>query len=147
VAEPQTSTGLARLLSDAVSPSTEVVFFRNERGSDLPVKAAEKQGATVKVLHAYRMISTTPPGMDSYRKQWDENGLDAVVFGSGALVEAWKEIIGDLPGKTIPVAWGQPCGETVRKVLKREPVIMAEPDLEGMVSTLKKIRKSWEVHR
>lgn len=145
VAEPQTSIGLARLLSEVVSPGMEVVFFRNERGSDLPVDAVRKRDAMVKILPAYRMISTTPPGMDSYRKQWDENGLDAVVFGSGALVEAWKDMIGELPGNTIPVAWGQPCGETVRKVLKREPVIMAEPDLEGMVSALKKIRNHGRV--
>ena len=140
IASPQTSAGLAELLSEVVGTGSKVVFFRNERGSSLPMEAVKAKGAEATVLPAYRMIDRTPPGMESYRKQWDENGLDAVVFGSAGMAEAWKRILGGLPGGAVPVAWGKTCGEAVGKTFGTGPLIMEKPETESMIKTLKKIK-------
>jgi len=142
IASPQTSAGLSELLSGKVEAGAKVVFFRNESGSSLSMEAVKAKGADTTVLSAYRMADSTPPGMEFYRKQWDENGLDAVVFGSAGMAEAWKKILGGLPDGAVPIAWGKTCGEAVEKTFGTGPVIMEKPETESMIKTLKKIKNT-----
>ncbi|MCF7936699.1 MAG: uroporphyrinogen-III C-methyltransferase [Synergistales bacterium] len=144
VAEPPTSAGLARLLAEVVAPGERVVFFRNERGAQAPLEAVRQRRAEPRLLPAYRMNQTTPPGLVSYRKQWADNGLHAVVFGSAALVEAWMDILGALPEKTRAVGWGPVCADQIRKTFGVEPLVMEAPTLEGLVDRLAGLKHTKE---
>ena len=70
------------------------------------------------------------------REVREETGLDAVVFGSAALVRAWRDLGLGLPKGTVPVAWGKVCAGAVREVLGQDPLILAEPTLEALAATL-----------
>jgi len=87
------------------------------------------------------MIPSLPPGWESYGDLWDETGLDAIVFGSAALVDAWCRLGLTLQEKTIPVAWGSACARAAERLLGRDVLVMKEPTLEGLVNALIEIRK------
>jgi len=140
-ARPATSEALAALLSERAGSGELVVFFRNEAGSPLPEKAARCAGAHAVNIPAYRMIPSLPPGWESYGDLWDETGLDAVVFGSAALVDAWCRLELTLQEKTVPVAWGSACARAAERLLGRDILVMKEPTLEGLVDALSEIRK------
>ncbi|MCF7936035.1 MAG: uroporphyrinogen-III C-methyltransferase [Synergistales bacterium] len=144
VAEPPTSAGLARLLAESVAPGEEVLFFRNERGASAPLEAVRQRRAEPRLLPAYRMNRTTPPGLASSRQQWTATGLDAVVFGSSALVEAWMDELGPLPGRTGAVGWGPVCADQIEKTFGVDPLTMEEPALEGLIEILTELRKTKE---
>lgn len=137
VATPETSQGLARLLSEIVAEGDRVLFLRNERGSDLAVEAARSRGAVVEEGSAYRMVPVVVPAEELYREHWSESPLDAVVFGSAALAEAWRDRFGPLPEGCRAVAWGTNCGEAVRDLFGLEPSVMETPRLRALVETLK----------
>jgi uroporphyrinogen III methyltransferase/synthase len=139
-AESPDSEGLARTLSRILAPGERVVFARNQRASSIPVEAARTAGAEVRSLSLYRMVPRELPGLDIAREHWSACGLDAVAFGSSALVEAWAERIGPLPEGTVPVAWGSECARTVERVLGRPGVKMSAPDTEGLIAALQEIK-------
>ena len=137
IATPETSEGLAQLLTETISPGERVLFFRNERGSSLPVEAARLRGAAIDELAAYRMVASPLPGEELYREHWSEAPLDAVLFGSAALAEAWRERFGPLPSGCRAVAWGPHCGLAVRELFGLTPLIMERPDGDSLLETLK----------
>lgn len=114
-----------------------MLFFRNERGSSLPVEAARLRGAAIDELAAYRMVASPLPGEELYREHWSEAPLDAVLFGSAALAEAWRERFGPLPSGCRAVAWGPHCGLAVRELFGLTPLIMERPDGDSLLETLK----------
>lgn len=136
VAPVPSSEGMGRLLRRLVRTGDRVVFVRNERGSPLPLQVVRECDGVVDLLEAYRMLPETLPGEDLFREMWSEVPLDAVVFGSAALVEAWQKRFGHWPGSWVPVAWGDVCGQRITEVLHREPRIMPSPDMEGLFSVL-----------
>ena len=133
---------LAAMLKGAVSPGETVVFARNAVGSEAPVAAVREKGASAIVIPTYRMSRRDVPGLEVMREQWEMCGVDAVVFGSSALAEAYASVIGNPPDSAALVAWGDECGASVRRIWGREPEIMPSPDVRGLVSSLKKIRNS-----
>ncbi len=135
-AQPSLSEALASLLSKEVKRGDLAVFFRNEAGSPLPEEAVRQAGGRAVNIPAYRMRPAFPPGMEGYEDLWEETGLDAVVFGSAALVRAWRDLGLSLPKRTVTVAWGKVCAGAVREVLGQDPLILAEPTLEALAATL-----------
>ena len=119
-----------------------MVFFRNEAGSPLPEDAVRTRGATVVNIPAYRMVPGLPPGWESYPSLWEETGLDAVVFGSAALVRAWKTAGLSLPEGTVPVGWGTPCAAAAERLLGRKALVMAEPTLESLAALLAELKNT-----
>jgi len=140
IAESPDSEGLARTLARILTRGERVVFARNQRASSLPVEAARSAGAEVRSLPLYRMTPRELPGLEIAREHWETCGLDAAVFGSSALVEAWAERIGPLPAGTRPVAWGSECARAVEQVLGRKALRMATPDREGLIAALRGLR-------
>lgn len=140
-ARPSTSEALASLLSGRVQPGELVVFFRNEAGSPLPGDAVRARGAEVVNIPAYRMVPCLPPGWESYESLWEETGLDAVIFGSAALVRAWSTTGLSLPEGAVPVGWGTPCAGAAEQVLGRKALVMAEPTLESLAALLAELKK------
>ncbi|MDD4365795.1 MAG: uroporphyrinogen-III C-methyltransferase [Synergistales bacterium] len=139
VASPETSEGLARLLAEELGEGERVLFFRNERGSRLPVEAARSREAVVDELAAYRMITSLLPAEELYREHWSEVPLDAVVFGSAALAESWLDRFGPLPEGCRAVAWGPHCGVAVRELFGVDPLVMERPESRSLVKTLKEV--------
>jgi uroporphyrinogen III methyltransferase/synthase len=131
---------MARLLESVVSPGESVVFSRNERGSEAPVAAARNKGAEALVVPIYRMAKRDVPGLEVMREQWDACGTDAVVFGSSAMVEEYSRVLGLPPANAALIAWGSECGASIRRMLGREPAVMSSPNLDGLISSLIKIR-------
>jgi uroporphyrinogen III methyltransferase/synthase len=131
---------LAGLLEEVVFLGESVVFARNERGSEAPIAAVIKKGASARVIPTYRMTPRDVPGIEVMREQWESCGVDAVVFGSSAMVEAYFAALGNIPETAAIVAWGHECGSSVQRIFGREPEIMPSPDIEGLVLSLKKIR-------
>lgn len=140
VPEEPTSRGLARILQEAVRPGEKVLFARNERASNLPVDAVANAGGEAIVRSTYRMESMELPGEELYREMWNEAPLHAVVFGSGALAEAWFEKFGPLPEGVVPVAWGSFCGGITEKLFGCEPLVMKNPSNEGLVEALRELK-------
>jgi uroporphyrinogen III methyltransferase/synthase len=134
------SRALARLLGEVVSPAETVVFARNERASDLPVAAAREKGARVKIVPTYRMRPRRVPGLEVMREQWEDCGVDAVVFGSSAMAEAYGEVMGTPPENASLIAWGRECGAAIRRLWNREPEIMPSPGADGLIASLIKVR-------
>jgi uroporphyrinogen-III synthase len=130
------SVSLADLLRGCVRSGETVVFARNERGSDVPVKAAEDVGALVMVTPTYRMKSHDVPGLDVMKEQWRTCGVDAVVFGSSAPAEEYARVVGAPPPSAALVAWGRACGRTVEKLFGVAPAVMNTPDLSGLIEAL-----------
>ena len=135
-ARPSLSEALASLLSKEVKRGDLAVFFRNEAGSPLPEEAVRQVGGRAENIPAYRMRPALPPGMEGYEELWEETGLDAVVFGSAALVRTWRDLDLSIPKGTVPVAWGKVCAGAVREVLGQNPLILPEPTLEALAATL-----------
>ncbi|MDR0615882.1 MAG: uroporphyrinogen-III C-methyltransferase [Synergistaceae bacterium] len=133
------SRDLASLLREAVKPGESVVFARNERASDASEEAARAAGASVKSVHTYRMMPRDVPGLDIMREQWESCGLDAIIFGSSAMAEAYSGTIGRDFGARL-IAWGAPCAETVERVLGRKPLVLPAPDMDGLLSVLRRLR-------
>ncbi|NLA91496.1 MAG: uroporphyrinogen-III C-methyltransferase, partial [Synergistaceae bacterium] len=102
----------------------------------LPEEAVRQVGGRAENIPAYRMRPAPPPGMGGYEELWEETGLDAVVFGSAALVRAWRDLDLSLPKGTVPVAWGKVCAGAVREVLGQNPLILPEPTLEALAASL-----------
>jgi len=134
------SQNLAGLLGDAVSPGESVVFARNIDGSNVPLEAVRARGASALVIPTYRMAAHTVPGIEIMREQWDMCGVDAVIFGSSAMAEAYASALGEPPAGAALVAWGAECGKSVRRLWRREAEIMQSPDINGLISSLRKIR-------
>jgi uroporphyrinogen III methyltransferase/synthase len=130
------SAKLADLLQGHVCGGETVVFARNERGADAPVRASEDVGARVIVIPTYRMKSRDVPGLEVMKEQWGACGVDAVVFGSSALAEEYARVIGAPPASAALVAWGRACGRTVGKLFGVTPVVMNTPDLSGLIEAL-----------
>lgn len=143
-AEVPTSEGLADTVEKHVSYGQSILFFRNERASDLPVQAARGVGATVLISSAYRMERAELPGEEIYPLCWDESGLDCVVFGSAAMVEAWAARFGRSREGIIPVAWGTHCAEAIRETLSMEPEVMGDPSIEGLIECLTSLQRRKE---
>lgn len=131
-----TSGGLAALLSAHVREGESVVFVRNERGSNAAVAAARERGANVKSIAAYRMSPREVPGLEVAREQWNACGLDAVVFGSAAMAEAYREAIGLPPPGAALIAWGGECAKAVSENFQRSAVRLREPSVAGLVDAL-----------
>ena len=140
VPEEATSEALAALLSQSVKPSERVAFFRNEAGSPLPQEAVASAGAIPVDIAAYRMRPCLPPAFDSYVAMWEECGLDAVVFGSAALADAWSELAPPPPPDAYLIAWGRTCAEAVKRRFGREPIVMKSADVEGLTEALKTVQ-------
>ena len=136
------SRSLADLLSAAVSPGESVTFARNLKGSDIPLEAVRAKGASASVIPTYRMIPRAVPGIEVMCEQWDMCGVDAVVFGSSAMAEAYASALGKPPDGTALVAWGSECGEAIRRIWGREAEIMPSPNMDGLVSSLKRFRNN-----
>jgi uroporphyrinogen III methyltransferase/synthase len=130
------SASLANLLAKHVRGGETVVFARNERGADSPVKAAGSAGANVVVTPTYRMVSREVPGLDVMKEQWEACGVDAVVFGSSAMAEEYARAIGSPPPSAVLVAWGRACAASVEKLFATSPVVMKTPDLSGLTEAL-----------
>jgi uroporphyrinogen-III synthase len=96
----------------------------------------------VLVVPTYRMAKRDGPGLEVMREQWDACGVDAVVFGSSAMVEEYSLAIGFPPANAALIAWGSECGASIRRMLGREPVVMPSPNLDCLISSLIKIRNS-----
>lgn len=141
---PSTSETLAVFLSKRVKKGEKVVFFRNEAGSSLPETAVRARGAEPVNIAAYRMVPSLPPGWESYKTLWKETGLDVLVFGSAALVEAWSRTAPPPPSATALIAWGKICGCAVERFFGRKSVVMEEPTLFGLEKKLTEIRKILE---
>jgi uroporphyrinogen III methyltransferase/synthase len=133
------SGGLADVIRDMVSPGELVVFARNERGSNAPPAAVRERGGRALAVPTYRMAKNAVPGLEVMREQWESCGVDAVVFGSAALVEAYASAIGEPPESAALVAWGGECAAAIRRVWGREPEIMPSPGVDGLVLSLKKL--------
>lgn len=140
-AHPSTSEALASLLRGAVRPGELAVFFRNEAGSLLPERAVASAGGEALNIPAYRMVPSLPPGWESYLDLWDEIGLDAVVFGSAALAEAWAALAISWPGEATLVAWGEVCARRVEKLFGRKAAVLPAPDLESLGRVLATLKK------
>ena len=137
------SKNLAGLLSDAVSSGESVVFARNFRGSDVPFEAVRARGASASVIPTYRMTARRVPGIEVMREQWEMCGVDAVVFGSSAMAEAYTSALGEPPKEAALVAWGTECGVTIKRIWGREAEIMPSPDMDGLMRIIPYIwRKS-----
>jgi uroporphyrinogen III methyltransferase/synthase len=130
------SRSLARMLEDTVSRGDSVVFARNERGSDIAAAAATRKGAAVRIVPTYRMTPREVPGAEVMREHWDACGVDAVVFGSSAMAEAYFDAFGNPPGSSALIAWGDECGASVRKIFARDCLVMKTPDMTGLISAL-----------
>jgi uroporphyrinogen III methyltransferase/synthase len=130
------SASLAGLLARHVRGGETVVFARNERGSDAPVKSAEIAGARVVVTPTYRMVPREVPGLEVMKEQWEMCGVDAVAFGSSALAEEYARAMGAPPNGAAVVAWGRACAATVEKIFGVSPVVMNTPDLSGLTGAL-----------
>lgn len=139
VPDEPTSKGLAAALEEAVRPGETVLFIRNERASSLPVEAVERVGGKAIVRSSYRMEPADLPGEELYREMWNEAPLHAVVFGSGALVEACFERFGPLPEGVVPVAWGSFCAKIAGQLFDREPLVMKDPSNEGLIESLREL--------
>jgi len=137
------SKNLAGLLSGAVSPGESVVFARNFKGSDVPLEAVRARGASASVIPTYRMAARNVPGIEVMREQWEMCGVDAVVFGSSAMAEAYASALGEPPKEAALVAWGAECGAAIKRVWGREAEIMPSPDMDGLMRIILHIwRKS-----
>lgn len=141
------SEGLAVLLSGLVNAGESVVFARNERGSNVAVRAAKEKGADVRTISTYRMIPNSVPGLDVMREQWSECGVDAVVFGSAAFVEAYAKELGNPPESAELIAWGSVCAEAIEKNLHRTPIKLKTPDFNCLTETLAEIAAKRERFR
>jgi uroporphyrinogen-III synthase len=130
------SVSLADLLTKHLRGAETVVFARNERGADAPVKAAASLGARVVVTPTYRMKSRDVPGLEVMKEQWKACGVDAVIFGSSAMAEEYARVMGAPPESAALVAWGRACGMTVEKLFGGSPVVMNTPDLSGLIEAL-----------
>jgi uroporphyrinogen III methyltransferase/synthase len=130
------SASLADLLRAHVRRGETVVFARNERGADAPVKAAASLGARAVVTPTYRMSARAVPGLEVMKEQWEACGVDAVVFGSSALAEEYARAMGSPPPSAALVAWGRACAATVEKLFGVSPVVMNTPDLLGLTEAL-----------
>jgi uroporphyrinogen III methyltransferase/synthase len=135
------SQDLAYVLREAVKPGESIVFARNERASEAAADAARAAGASVKSVSTYRMIPRDVPGLDIMREQWASCGLDAIIFGSSAMVEEYARAIGDDFGANL-AAWGALCAETVERVFGRKALILPSPDMDGLLSVLTSLRDS-----
>jgi uroporphyrinogen-III synthase len=133
------SQNLARLLSDAVSPGESVIFARNLKGTEVPLAAVKAKGAHASVIPTYRMTARDVPGIEVMREQWEMCGLDAIVFGSSAMAGAYASALGEPPEGTALVAWGAECGGTIRRIWGRDAEVMPSPDMDGLVSSLRKL--------
>lgn len=143
-ASPPTSEGLAALLSTHVRRGERVVLFRNEAGSPLPAAAASASGGIVDEMAPYRMVPSSVPGEESYEALWDEMGLHALVFGSEALVHAWRRSNFRPRPEAIPVVWGGHCAKAIEALGGVAPAVMASPTLPCLVEQLIAIRKEME---
>lgn len=135
------SEGLAVLLGRVVCAGESVVFARNERSSHVALKAARAAGAVVKSLATYRMVERDVPGIEIMREQWASCGVDAVVFGSSALVETYSRAIGAPPEGAELIAWGSVCAKTIEEVFGRPARRLCTPDISGLVETLSAVRR------
>lgn len=136
-----TSGGLADLLSAQVSEGESVVFARNERGSNAAVRAARARGAVVRSIATYRMSPREVPGLEVAREQWNACGLDAVVFGSAAMAEAYRASLGDPPRDAALISWGSECARAVEENFKRSAVKLERPSVEGLIEALLGLRR------
>ncbi|MDR1514250.1 MAG: uroporphyrinogen-III C-methyltransferase [Synergistaceae bacterium] len=133
------SDDLASSLRKAVKPGETVVFARNERASNAAFKAALDAGASVSSVSTYRMIPRQTPGLDIMMEQWEACGLDAVIFGSSSLAEEYARVIGRRTTAKL-IAWGSVCAETVERVFARKPITLPSPDMDGLLSVLKRLK-------
>ena len=131
-----TSDGLAAVLSAHVREGESVVFARNERGSNVAVQAAQARGAAVKSIATYRMSPREVPGLEVMREQWSACGLDAVAFGSAAMVEAYGATIGNPPETAALIAWGSVCAQAVEENFGRSAIRLKEPSVTGLIEIL-----------
>lgn len=135
------SEGLARLLGEHVRQGERVVFARNERGSHVACEAARARGAVVRSVSTYRMVGRPVPGIEVMAEQWRVCGVDAMVFGSAALVEAYAEAMGSPPASAEVIAWGTVCAETAKRCFGREARKLDTPDMAGLVRALADCRR------
>ncbi len=133
-----TSDGLAEVLAAHINEGESVVFARNERGSHVAVQAAEVRGATVKSIATYRMSPRAVPGLEVMREQWSQCGVDAVVYGSAAMVEEYKAILGDPPETAALIAWGSVCAKAIEENFGQKAIKLREPSVAGLIEILKK---------
>lgn len=136
-----TSESLAVMLNGLVRSGESVVFTRNERGSHVAVQAARERGATVTSLSTYRMLPREIPGIEVMREQWQSCGVDAVVFGSAALVEEYARRLGPPPANAELIAWGSVCAEAVENCFARKPLKLPQPDMDGLIEVLKNLKQ------
>jgi uroporphyrinogen III methyltransferase/synthase len=141
-----TSESLAELLSSLVKQGESVVFARNERGSHVAVEAASAAGASVRSIPTYMMKPRELRGFDVMCEQWESCGLDAVVFGSAALVEEYARVIGSPPDTAETIAWGSACADAILKIFGRKALKMSTPDIHGLIEVLKKIYNSARIN-
>jgi uroporphyrinogen III methyltransferase/synthase len=136
------SGDLAGKLAGLVSPGDRVLFARNERGSDAALAAVRAAGAVAEEFPTYRMVPARVPGLEVMREQWDSCGVDAVVFGSSALVEEYARVVGAPPEGASVIAWGTICAEAAEEAFGRAAVRMPSPDMRGLVRVLEDAMES-----
>jgi uroporphyrinogen III methyltransferase/synthase len=134
------SEEIARYLRVAVRPGESVLFARNERGSNAAFEAAVEAGASTRSVSTYRMTPREVPGLDVMKEQWGACGLDAVVFGSSALVDEYSRVIGSPPDSAHLIAWGSVCAGAVEKNFGRKAERLLSPDVNGLEEVLKSLR-------
>ncbi|MDR1915037.1 MAG: uroporphyrinogen-III C-methyltransferase [Synergistaceae bacterium] len=135
------SEELAKILRTFVMPGERVLFARNERASDTAFDAVASRGAVPISLSTYRMTPREVPGLEIMREQWMSCGVDAVIFGSSALVEEYERVIGTPPESAAVIAWGTVCADAVRANFRREALKMTTPDMEGLVRVLERVHQ------
>ncbi|MDR1472578.1 MAG: uroporphyrinogen-III C-methyltransferase [Synergistaceae bacterium] len=135
------SDELAKKLTGLVSPGERVLFARNERGSSVAADAARAAGAEVSSFSTYRMVPSRVPGLEVMREQWESCGVDAVVFGSSALVEEYARVIGSPPEGSSVIAWGTACADAAEANFGRRAVKMLTPDMDGLIHALEGLLK------
>jgi uroporphyrinogen III methyltransferase/synthase len=134
-----TSESVAELLRVLIKPGESIVFARNERGSHVAGEAARASGASVRSISTYRMAPRQVPGLDVMTEQWESCGLDAVVFGSAAMVEEYARVIGQAPDSTELIAWGSVCADAVQKHLGKNALRLPAPNIDGLIEVLKRL--------
>jgi uroporphyrinogen III methyltransferase/synthase len=129
-------------LTELVSPGERVIFARNERGSSAALDAVRAAGAVAELFLTYRMVSGRVPGLEVMREQWELCGVDAVIFGSAALVEEYARVVGEPPAGAAIIAWGAICAGAAEANFGRTVIKMPSPDMRGLVSVLEDVMGS-----
>lgn len=94
VADEASQEGLIRGFADHGLPA-DICFLRAEEGRDVLQETLQKQGGTVRLVHAYRTVC---PDEDAtpVRQALQSGGIDAVLLGSSRTAIHYVRRIGDI---------------------------------------------------